>query len=131
MKTPIPRFDTNAYILSHLTLWLARLTSLVAILPLLLIAIDESGSGPSGPREWLYLALFPFGFTAGYLLGWRWPLFGGCLSLACMATSLVVIDRTFEPGPYIIWAILSVPGLLFIIAGWRLRIWERSLVNSH
>ncbi len=67
------------------------------------------------------LALFPFGFSAGYLLGWRWPLLAGCLSLACMATSLVVIGRVFDLASYLTWGVLSVPGVLYVIAGLKLR----------
>jgi hypothetical protein len=61
--------------------------------------------------------LFPFGFAAGYLLGWRWPLLGGCFSLACMAASLVVAGRVFGAGPYLIWAVLCLPGVLYVLAG--------------
>jgi hypothetical protein len=67
------------------------------------------------------LALFPIGFSIGYLLGWRWPFVGGCLSLACMVASLVVIGRTFGLSAYLYWGILSVPGILYVIAGWKLR----------
>jgi hypothetical protein len=87
----------------------------------MLIVFGEPGDGPSGPREWIYLALFPFGFSAGYLLGWRWPILGGGLSLACMFASLLLIDRTFDWRPYLIWAALSIPGVLYLIAGWKLR----------
>jgi hypothetical protein len=106
---------------ARVVLWIARLTGIAAIVPLMLIVFGESGSGPAGPREWLYLALFPFGFSAGYLLGWRWPLAGGIISLACMAASLVVIGRILGPGPYLIWGLLSVPGFLYVAAGWMLR----------
>jgi hypothetical protein len=112
---------------SYILLWIARLTAIAAIVPLMLIVFGETGSGPAGPREWAYLALFPFGFSAGYLLGWRWPLVGGCISLACMAASLVVIGRTFGIGPYIIWGVLCVPGILYIIAGWQLRARARTV----
>lgn len=89
----------------------------MAIVPLLMIALGEFGQGPAGPREWIYLVLFPFGFSVGYLIGWHWPLLGGCVSLICMALSLIVIGRAFDWGPYLIWAVLSLPGLLFVIAG--------------
>jgi hypothetical protein len=102
-------------------LWSARLAGTAVIVPLLLIAFGESGTGPSGAREWVYLALFPFGFSAGYLLGWRWPLFGGCLSLACMAVSLVLIGRVLDVAPYLIWGVLCLPGILYVIAGSQLR----------
>ena len=111
----------NGDIAAHVAHWIARLTGLAAIVPLMFIVFGEPGSGPAGAREWVYLALFPFGFSVGYLLGWRWPLFGGCLSLACMAASLIVVQRTFGWEPYLIWGVLSLPGLLFVIAGWRLQ----------
>src|SRR5687768_12267862 len=101
--------------------WIARLAGIAAIVPLMLIVFGEPGSGPAGAREWVYLALFPFGFSAGYLLGWRWPLLGGCVSLACMAASLAVIGRVFGLGAYLIWGALSVPGVLYVIAGLKLR----------
>jgi hypothetical protein len=102
-------------------LWVARLAGTVAVVPLMLIVFGESGSGPAGPRAWAYLALFPFGFSAGYLLGWRWPLLGGWVSIACMAASLVVIGRALPLEPYRIWGALSVPGVLYVIAGWKVR----------
>lgn len=101
--------------------WAARVLAVAAIVPLMLILLGESGTGPAGVREWLYLALFPIGFSAGYLMGWRWPLAGGLLSLVCMALSLVVIGRAFETEAYMYWALLCVPGLLFLLAGWSLR----------
>jgi hypothetical protein len=103
-----------------IVLWIARLGAIAAIVPLLLILVGEPGTGPTGVRGWVYLALFPVGFSAGYLLAWRWPLAGGCLSLACMAASLLVIGRMLPAGPYVIWAVLSVPGILFVLAGWKL-----------
>jgi hypothetical protein len=100
---------------TRLLLWIARLAATLAIVPLMLIVFGESGSGPAGVREWLHLALFPFGFSAGYLLGWRWPLLGGCVSPACMAISLVVIGRVLDLRPYLIWGVLSTPGILCVI----------------
>ena len=45
----------------------------------------------------------------------------GCVSLGCMAASLVVIGRILGPGPYLIWGVLSLPGVLYLLAGWKLR----------
>jgi hypothetical protein len=97
--------------------WIARLTAIAAIVPILMILVGEPGTGSAGLRGWVYLALFPIGFSAGYILGWRWPVFGGCLSLACMIGSLAVIGRILPAGPYIIWSVLSIPGIMFVIAG--------------
>jgi hypothetical protein len=114
-------FRGRGLLAARVLLWSARLAGTFAVVPLMLIVFGEPGSGPAGAREWVYLALFPFGFSAGYLLGWRWPLLGGCVSLACMATSLVVTGRVFGWQPYLIWGALSVPGVLYVIAGLMLR----------
>jgi hypothetical protein len=111
---------------ARVLLWIARLGAIAALVPVLLILFGEPGSGPAGIREWAYLTLFPIGFSVGYLLGWRWPLVGGCLSLACMVASLVVIGRTFGLSAYLYWGILSVPGILYVIAGWKLRTSNRA-----
>ncbi len=117
MNDPGGRGNTAARVL----LWLARLSGTAVVVPLMLIVFGEPGSGPAGAEEWVYLALFPFGFSAGYLLGWRWPLHGGCISLACMALSTIVLGRIFDWSTYAIWSVLSVPGVLYVIAGWKLR----------
>ena len=108
-------------LMARVLFWIARLTGNAAIVPLMLIFFGEPGTGPAGTRERIYLALFPFGFATGYLLGWRWPLFGGCMSLVCMVASLVVIARIYSLGAYVIWAILCVPGILYVVAGWMMR----------
>ncbi|MEZ4379629.1 MAG: hypothetical protein R3B35_15235 [Gemmatimonadales bacterium] len=97
--------------------WAARLGGLAAIVPLMLIVVGESGTGPDGVREWLYLALFPFGFSAGYLLGWLRPLLGGVLSLACMAASLALIGRGVDTQAYLVWGVLCIPAVLFVATG--------------
>ena len=106
---------------TSLLLWFARASGTATVLLLMVVAFGGRGNGPSGVREWVYLALFPFGFSASYLVGWRWPLFAGCASLACMAASLLVIGRTFDLGPYLIWGLLSIPGVLYVLAGLGLR----------
>ncbi|MFO0810774.1 MAG: hypothetical protein U0746_19260 [Gemmataceae bacterium] len=108
-------------IFARVILWVARLAGIAAIVPLMLIVIFESGTGPASVRAWVYLALFPFGFSIGYLLGWRWPLLGGCVSLACMAASLLVLGRFVGVQPYLIWGVLSVPGVMYVVAGLMLR----------
>jgi hypothetical protein len=115
------RSDLPVSASTGIMLWVARIGGTLAIVPLMLIAFGERGTGPAGPREWIYLVLFPFAFSLGYLLAWRWPLFGGAFSLACMVLSLIVIGRTFALGAYVIWGVLCLPGLLFVLAGWRLR----------
>ena len=101
-------------------LWIARLSGTAVAVFLLPFAFGESGSGPTA-AESVYLALFPFGFSAGYLLGWRWPLLGGCVSLSGMALSLVVLGRLHDWDAYVTWSLLTVPAVLFVISGLKLR----------
>lgn len=109
--------------------WIARITSVLALVPVLMILVGEPGTGPGSARGWLYLAFFPIGFAAGYLLAWRWPTFGGLMSLACMVISLVVVGRVFPLQPYLFWSLLCIPGALFILAGRQLAA-GRSSLNS-
>lgn len=100
--------------------WVARISAIAVIALMVVMLSSESGSGPTG-REWTYLAFFPFGFSLGYLLGWRWPLLGGVVSLLCMLISQLVIERTFDVEAYIAWGFLSVPGVLYLVAGLKMR----------
>jgi hypothetical protein len=105
---------------ARVQLWIARLSGTAVVVLLMPFVLGGEEGGPTEAAEWVYLALFPFGFSAGYLVGWRWPLLGGCFSLACMALSLVVIGRVFASSDYAIWSVLSLPGVLYIIAGLKL-----------
>jgi hypothetical protein len=105
----------------RIVLWFARLSAIAVLVPILQILVGEPGTGPANVREWIYLALFPIGFSTGYLIGWRWPITGGTISLACMVLSLVVIGRSFGPSAYLIWAVLCIPGALYVVAGYKLR----------
>jgi hypothetical protein len=106
---------------SRVLLWTARLSGTLVVVFLMPFVLGGEEGGPVGVAEWVYLGLFPFGFSAGYLIGWRWPLLGGCVSLACMALSLVLLGRVFDWSAYTIWFVLSVPGVLYVIAGLKLR----------
>lgn len=101
--------------------WVARLSAAAVVWLLMAMALGGDGSGPRGWMERAYLAFFPFGFSAGYLIGWLRPLLGGAVSLACVALSLVVIGRLFPWSAYAIWAVLSAPGVLYLWVGLRRR----------
>ena len=116
MSDSVVRTSTKA---TRLLWWIARITSIPVILLLVLMVTGEEAAKPAG-AEWIYLALFPFGFSLGYLAGWRWPLWGGIISLACMAISQIVTGRVFDSTAYLIWAVFCVPGVLFILAGLKM-----------
>ncbi len=96
--------------------WTARVTSLGVIGALALVLTGENGGGPAGWQEWLYLALFPVGFSIAYLAAWKWPRQGALAALACMVLSQVVIWRTFDLQAYLVWAVLCIPALLFLFS---------------
>lgn len=100
-------------------LWLARLVGVAAIVPLMMAVFGEPG--PTVAREWLYVALMPFAFSIGLLLGWRWPVLGGCVSLLALVASLVVAGRVYDWRAYLVWAALAVPAVVYVVAGLRLR----------
>jgi len=107
----------NRAISAPLLHWIARLSGIAAIVPLMMIVFGEPGVGPYSVRDGIYLALYPFGFSAGYLLGWRWPVLGGALSLVCVFLSQLVTARVFPLGAYLVWGLLAIPAILFITAG--------------
>ena len=112
---------------ARVVLWIARL---LATLWFVFIAAQVIGEGggflPRGGRDFIAWMFFPIGFTAGYLLGWRWPLLGGCVSLACLVLLPVLLWALHgrvvpNIGLYAPFAVLGVPGILYIIGGWLLR----------
>lgn len=112
---------------ARVVLWIARLLATLWFVFIAAEVISEGGGfWPRGVREFVAWMFFPIGFTAGYLLGWRWPLLGGCVSLACLVLHFVLqaaLHGRVPPtlGLYAPFAVLGVPGILYIIAGWLLR----------
>jgi hypothetical protein len=97
--------------------WSARVLTLPALFFMIATAIGTGGSGPS-PRDWLLLALFPVGMTLGLIIGWRWELVGGTLSVSCLGAFYLlhyVLSHRLPGGPWFL--IFTVPGILFLLAG--------------
>ncbi|MCA9751882.1 MAG: hypothetical protein KC591_06800 [Gemmatimonadetes bacterium] len=113
--------EATTRLTGRVLLWIARLAGTAVVVPLAMMLFGESGTGPANLREWIYLALFPVGFSIAYLLGWRWPRFAGGASLVCMAASLLVVGRTFAPEVYTWWGLLCVPGALFLLGSVLIR----------
>lgn len=68
--------------------WIAGISGVAVVLLSIVMVTGELGE-PTG-AEWVYLFFFPFGFSVGYVTALRWPLAGGCVSLACRAISQAV-----------------------------------------
>ena len=112
-------------------LWIARISAglIVAFSVLMVVGYSVNPQGSQGPTtlETFELALFPFGMCVGYLIAFRWQLFGGVLSLACLAIFLGVMQQV---ALVFVIGFLAIPGVLFVIYGMHLRDKRRTLYSD-
>lgn len=103
--------------------WAARALSCAVLLFIIAFLVGEwPGRGDVEtalkPRD-LVLALFlPLGLMVGLALGWRWEIIGGATALASMVgfyAAHLALSGGLPRGPW--FAVLAVPGLLFLLAG--------------
>jgi hypothetical protein len=107
--------------------WIARLSSGVMAALILLIFVGEALADGFGPilhltvREITMMIAF-FAVWLGLLLGWKWDLFGGLLTI-CGVAAFYLLDYLFSGtlprGPFFL--IFASPGLLFVYYGWQKR----------
>ncbi len=102
--------------------WIARVWSLASLAFVAMFVIGEAGDpSPRPPTtvEWVtLLTLFPGGVAIGLVLGWWRERVGGLVTLACLAGFYLVqalAHGSIPRGPW--FALVAVPGLLFLIAG--------------
>jgi len=72
-------------------------------------------------REVLMMFAF-FALWLGLLLGWKWELFGGLLTLCAVIVFYALnflFTGIFPRGPFFL--IFAFPSLLFIFCGWQNR----------
>lgn len=98
-------------------LWTARIMGSLIVLFCVMMLIGYAVN-PNEPLpedfEILLLMLFPIGMCVGYLLGWKWPLVGGVVSVACLVIFLFALGEADMIG---VISFLGVPGVLFIVYG--------------
>ncbi len=107
--------------------WIARGFSGLAAALILIIFIGEGLTEGFLPLLRLSVreALLMIAFLAvwlGLLLGWKWELYGGLLTVCGMAAFYLfdyLFSGTFPRGPFFL--ILASPGLLFLYCGLRAR----------
>ena len=110
--------------------WIARISSIVIVVFLLLMFIGEAlspnhQSATIKSRETLGLHFFPIGLCLGLILAWKWEKAGGIIAIA----SMVAFQLTITDAP--LWMLgLATPGLLFIISWISSRDLERRLENG-
>ena len=107
--------------------WIARILASVMAALILLICVGETlGEGVPSPFHmtfWEILMMFAaFALWLGLLLGWKWELLGGLLTL-CAVIVFYALNFLFAGilpgGPFFL--IFSFPSLLFLYCGWQNR----------
>ena len=107
--------------------WIARISSALTAALILLIFIGEGLAEGFEPilhltvRETAMMAAF-VAVWLGLLLGWKWELYGGLLTV-CGVAAFYLLDYlfsgTFPRGPFFL--IFASPGLLFLYCGLQTR----------
>jgi len=107
--------------------WIARVSSGLAAVLILLIFIGEGLAGGFEPllrltaRETAMMVAFA-AVWLGLLLGWKWELYGGLLTV-CGVAAFYLLDYLFSGalprGPFFL--IFASPSLLFIYCGLQTR----------
>ena len=98
-------------------LWSARITGglFVAILAFVIVVnfVNPTGEAVPSGKEWLGLAMFPFGVFVAYALAFRWELVGGVLAILCLFGWWAYVS--FMPNILPIAAIVATPGILYVV----------------
>lgn len=107
--------------------WIARVSAV--IVAALIILTFMGGEFTQGIEPFLHLSfretLIVIAFLTaflGLLLGWKWEIFGGLLTV-CGVAAFYLLDYLFSgkapQGPFFL--IFALPGLLFLYCGLRTR----------
>ena len=105
--------------------WVARITAVLTAGMILLIFVGEGLSDGFDPllhltmRETAMMAAFII-LWLGLLLGWKWELIGGLLSVGGLIAFYVLdyaFSGTFPDGPFFL--IFGAPGFLFLYLGMK------------
>jgi len=107
--------------------WIARILASVMAALILLIYVGEILR--EGVQSFLQMTVWEilmmlafFALWLGLLLGWRWELLGGLLTLCAVMVFYALnflITGKFPGGPFFL--ILAFPSLLFLYCGWQKR----------
>jgi hypothetical protein len=112
--------------------WIARTTAALAAGLILVIFVGEGIAEGVGPllqlnrRETALMITFTAAWL-GLLVGWRWELIGGLLTVGAMIAFYLLdylFSGTLPRGPYFL--LIFSPSMLFLICGWLMRQEPRS-----
>ncbi len=100
-------------------LWCARITGGIFVVTLAFVIVvnfvHPAGEPMPTGKEWLGLAMFPFGVFVAYALAFRWKLAGGVLALACSFGWWAYVGFTLRILP--IAVMVGIPGVLYVVYG--------------
>jgi hypothetical protein len=115
----------------HVMPWTARGWTILSLVLVGFILAGEvlhpTAALPTSPREFVGLALLPFGTCLG-MLTWRWEALGGAITVGSLLgfyLFMYALDGRFPGGPFFV--LVAAPGALFLAAWFALR-W---LVQRH
>ena len=111
----------------HIVGWIARVSAGFAAALILLIFIGEGLAGGFEPllhmsvRETLMIVAF-IALWLGLLLGWKWELYGGLLTV-CGVAAFYLVDYLFTGTlPRVLLPLIfASPSLLFLYCGFQTR----------
>lgn len=107
MNTPSP--------LAAASRWTARIIGTLLVLGTLTIAIGEGMPNPLTQPAWAQLIFFALALAMiGILIGWRWELAGGILSLAGFSLGLIPMKYYSVCGLTWFYLALALPGVLYV-----------------
>jgi len=113
----------------YLVRWTARILSLGILFLLILFMFGVDGiNGKVTTSEWTGLAFFPIGIAVGFLIGWKYELLGGIISVTSLACFYLIYGlRITGQLPRGAWfAAFTFPGFLFLVYGLlRLPVFQR------
>ncbi len=103
--------------------WTARISGAAIMAVVVLFFLGEGGFAAARPtpQEGVLLALFTAS-CLGLVAAWRWELAGGALNVGGMALFYLVhylVSGGF-PGGWA-FAVIAMPGVLFLACRWRTR----------
>ena len=96
--------------------WAARLLSVLSTVVLLLFLFGEPFPVARITwKEWIGLALFPFGIVIGFAVAWWRELLGGAITIACLLLVCFLFVNDF--GRSWTFFVITLPGFLFLLDG--------------
>jgi len=105
----------KAHVIAALCRWTARVFGTLLIVILLTLAIGEGLPNPLTQPAWSQIIFLGFFLImVGILVGWRWELAGGIISLTGFCVSIIPMKNNSACGLTWFYLALALPGVLYL-----------------